>query len=216
MRRNDTRLHRMSKVDHLVLATPDLAATVDEIARLTGAKPSPGGRHPGLGTRNHLLGLGEGAYLEIIGPDLDQPEPPRPRPFGIDDLAEARMVTWAVRVEDIDAAVAASREDGYDPGAPWVMSRRTPDGGDLKWRLTLDYEYGHRGLVPFLIDWGRTPHPAAELPVVPLISLEAVHPEPETVEDRLKTIGASLQIKPGLREALVATLLGETGLVVLH
>ncbi len=206
----------MPTVDHLVLATPDLAATVDEVARLTGTKPVPGGRHPGLGTRNHLLGIGEGAYLEIIGPDVDQPEPSRPRPFGIDDLTEARMVTWAVQVEDIEAAVAASREAGYDPGPPWVMSRRTAEGGDLKWRLTLDYEHGHRGLVPFLIDWGRTPHPAAELPVVPLVSLEAVHPEPESVEDRLRTIGAALQIKPGIREAMVATLLGDTGLVVLH
>lgn len=203
-------------VDHLVLATPDLAATVADVARLTGTEPVPGGRHPGLGSANYLLGLGEGSYLEIIGPDPDQSEPSRPRPFGIDDLAEARLVTWAVQVDDIDTAVAASREDGYDPGAPWAMSRRMPEGDELRWRLTLDYEHGHRGLVPFLIDWGRTPHPSAGLPVAPLVSLEAVHPEPETIEDRLKTIGASLQIKPGNREMMVATLLGAAGLVVIH
>jgi hypothetical protein len=206
----------MSTLDHLVLATPDLNATVADIARLTGARPAPGGRHPGLGTANHLVGLGEGAYLEIIGPDPDQEAPSRPRPFGIDDLTEARLVTWAVQVENVDEAVETAREAGYDPGTPWVMTRRTPDGGELQWRLTLDYEHGHRGLVPFLIDWGRAPHPSAELPVAPLVSLEAVHPEPEAVEDRLKAIGATLQIKPGNRQTLVATLLGETGLVVLH
>lgn len=206
----------MSTLDHLVLAAPDLDATVAEVARLTGAKPVPGGRHPGLGTANYLLGLGEGAYLEIIGPDPDQSEPSRPRPFGIDELTQSQLVTWSIQVANIDAAVGAAREAGYDPGTPWVMSRHTPEGAELRWRLTLDYEHGHRGLVPFLIDWGRAPHPAADLPVVPLVSLEAVHPEPETVEDRLKAIGAALQIKPGNRQSLAATLLGEAGLVVLH
>ncbi len=203
-------------VDHLVLATPDLAATVAEIGRLTGIDPVPGGRHPGLGTVNHLLGIGEGAYLEIIGPDPDQPAPSRPRPFEIDSLTESRLVTWSIQVEDIDEAVESSRDEGYDPGTPWAMSRRMPEGGDLRWRLTLDYEHGHRGLIPFLIDWGRTPHPSAGLPVAPLVSLEAVHPEPAAIEPCLKTIGASLQIKPGNRQSLVATLLGETDLVVIH
>ncbi|WP_199035702.1 VOC family protein [Glycomyces salinus] len=205
----------MPSLDHLVLATPDLASTTAHIARLTGTEPVPGGAHPGLGTRNHLLGLGQGAYLEIVGPDPDQPEPDRPRPFGIDELSEARLVTWAVQVRDIDAVVSAARQAGHDTGEPWEMSRRTPDGGTLDWRLTLDRDRGHTGLVPFLIDWGETAHPSADLPEVPLISLEATSPEPEPVEGALKAIGANLQIKPGLRTSLSATVLGQTELVVL-
>lgn len=210
-----TRLAAMSSLDHLVLATPDLASTTAHIARLTGTEPVPGGAHPGLGTRNHLLGLGQGAYLEIVGPDPDQPEPDRPRPFGIDELSGARLVTWAVQVRDIDAVVSAARQAGHDTGEPWEMSRRTPDGGTLDWRLTLDRDRGHTGLVPFLIDWGETAHPSADLPEVPLISLEATSPEPEPVEGALKAIGANLQIKPGLRTSLSATVLGQTELVVL-
>ncbi|THV36994.1 VOC family protein [Glycomyces buryatensis] len=206
----------MAAIDHLVLATPDLASTVAEVAALTGTEPVPGGAHPGLGTRNHLLGLGEGAYLEIVGPDPEQPEPERPRPFGIDGLTESRIVTWAVRVENLDAACAGSREAGYDPGEAWSMSRRTPAGGELQWRLTLDRERGHRGLIPFLIDWGRAAHPSANLPTVPLVSLEAIHPDPGSIEVPLKAIGTHLLIKPGNRQALQATLFGETGLVVLH
>ncbi|MFB9659898.1 VOC family protein [Glycomyces mayteni] len=205
----------MSSLDHLVLATPDLAATVNEVARLTGTRPVPGGVHQGLGTRNFLLGVGEGAYLEIIGPDPDQPAPDRWRPFGIDTLTEARLVTWAVRTEDIDGAVAASREAGYDPGEPWEMTRQTPDGATLSWRLTLDKEGRHRGPVPFLIDWGSTPHPAAGLPVVPLVSIEAVHPHPERVEPHIEAVGAKLPMKAANRGALAATLFGESGLVVL-
>lgn len=206
----------MSSLDHLVLATPDLAATVNEVARLTGTRPVPGGVHQGLGTRNFLLGLGEGGYLEIVGPDPEQPAPDRWRPFGIDTLTEARLVTWAVRTEDIDGAVAASREAGYDPGEPWEMTRQTPDGATLSWRLTLDKEGRHRGPVPFLIAWGSTPHPSANLPLVPLVGLEAVHPHPESVEGPIAAFGAKLPVKAGNRPSLAATLFGETGLVVLH
>lgn len=206
----------MSSLDHLVLATPDLAATVAELARLTGTRPVPGGVHPGLGTRNFLLGLGDGGYLEIIGPDPEQGAQEGPRPFGIDGLTEARLATWAVRVEDIDAAVAASRQAGYDPGEAHAMSRQTPGGGELSWRLTLDAERGQTGLVPFLIDWGRTVHPSVNLPVVPLVGLEAVHPHPERIEPHLAAVGAKLPVKSGNRPSLAATVFGETGLVVLH
>ena len=40
----------------------------------------------GMGTTNFLIGLGAGAYLEIIGPDPDQPQPVGGRWFGIDRL----------------------------------------------------------------------------------------------------------------------------------
>jgi hypothetical protein len=206
----------MSSLDHLVLATPDLAATVAQIERLTGTRPVPGGSHPGLGTANFLLGLGEDAYLEIIGPDLEQDAPDRPRPFGIDALSEARLATWAVRVESLDAAVAAARESGYDPGDPREMARQAPSGERLSWRLTLDRERGDTGLVPFLIDWGAAPHPAADLPVVPLVGLEGVHPHPERIEPHLAALGAKLPVKAANRPSLAATLFGETGLVVLH
>jgi hypothetical protein len=205
----------MSSLDHLVLATPDLSTTVKEVGRLTGTQPVPGGVHQGLGTRSFLLGLGEGAYLEIIGPDPEQPDPERPRPFGIDKLTDARLVTWAVSVDDIDDAVVAARASGYDPGEPWDMTRQAADGRTLSWRLTLDREGRHRGPVPFLIDWGLTPHPAHELPVVPLVALEAVHPHPEHVGPHIDAIGAKLPLKAGNRGALAATLFGDSGLVVL-
>ncbi|WP_327085082.1 VOC family protein [Nonomuraea sp. NBC_01738] len=144
-------------MDHLVYATPDLAPTVAEVERLLGVKPAEGGRHVGLGTRNHLLGLGGRSYLEIIGPDPEQPHPGAPRPFGIDTLDAPRLVAWAVEPDDLDATVAASRARGYDPGTPFAMSRRTPSGDLLEWRLAFAAEPDP--VIPFLIDWGTTPHP---------------------------------------------------------
>ena len=180
-------------LDHLVYATPDLGRTVRRIAELTGVEPVEGGPHPGLGTRNHLLGLGELRYLEIIGPDPDQPEPEEPRPFGIDELTGPRLAAWAIRAADIEARVARSRALGYDPGPIEPLARRTPDGEMLRWRLTFPYEV----VVPFLIDWGRTPHPARHLPVVRLTAFAAAHPEPEGVRRRLAALGVDIDVREG-------------------
>ena len=80
----------MPALDHLVLATPDPAEMRARIAERTGVELGAGGAHVGLGTRNWLGRLGPMGYLELIGPDRDQPEPVEPRPFGVDDLAGPR------------------------------------------------------------------------------------------------------------------------------
>ncbi|GAA3415444.1 hypothetical protein GCM10018952_40010 [Streptosporangium vulgare] len=92
--------------DHLVYATPDLYATVRELAGLLGAEPVEGGRHVGLGTRNYLLGLGGRRYLEIIGPDPDQPDPGLARPFGL-DLLPARA--WSPGRSTLPTSTRPSR-----------------------------------------------------------------------------------------------------------
>lgn len=185
-------------LDHLVLATPELAATVADFARRTGVTPAPGGAHVGFGTRNHLVSLGGSSYLEIIGPDPEQSAPDGPRPFDVDELAFARTVTWAVGPPDLDAAVVAARARGYDPGPVRPMSRRRPDGTLLEWRLT-DGDTAHpSGLVPFLIDWGATAHPTATgLPVTPLLRLSATAPDPDEIRPLLSAVGAELVVTEG-------------------
>jgi hypothetical protein len=114
-----------------------------------------------MGTANFLVGLGASAYLEIIGPDPDQPQPVGGRWLGIDRLTAPRIVTWAIRTADIDGSVAAAKVLGYDPGPPTSMSRRTDAGDVLPWRHTPPRVELNDGLVPFLIDWGSTPHPTS-------------------------------------------------------
>ncbi|MEV5892267.1 VOC family protein [Nonomuraea fuscirosea] len=198
-------------LDHLVYATPDLDATAAELERLLGVRPAEGGRHPGFGTRNRLLGLGGRSYLEIIGPDPEQDDPAGPRPFGIDGLRAAGLAGWALAVADIDAVTARAREQGYDPGDPQDMSRRTPSGELLSWRLTPPDRVGHGGLVPFLIDWGSTRHPADGLPVVELVSVAAVHPDPEAVRRDLAAVGTRLDLAEGRRPTLTVVLSGRHG-----
>jgi hypothetical protein len=187
-----------ARLDHLVLATPDLAATVADFTRRTGVTPAPGGVHVGRGTRNHLVALGGTAYLEIIGPDPEQPEPMGPRPFDVDMLATARTVTWAIGPPDLDTAVATAGARGYDPGEIRPMSRRTPDGTLLTWRLTDGDTQHPSGLVPFLIDWGTSPHPTASgLPATPLLSLTATAPVPDEIRPLLAALDADLLLTEG-------------------
>lgn len=191
----------MAAFDHLVWAVPDLAAGVADFAERTGVQPAPGGRHDGFGTANHLVALsgpiGTGGYLEIIGPDPDQPGFAGVRPFGVDPASAPRLVTWAARVSGIESVVAAASTRGFDPGGVRAMARATPSGARLEWRLTPpDAHFG--GVVPFLIDWGSTPHPtSAPLPSVELIGFRATHPDPAAVRHALDAIGATLSVDDG-------------------
>ena len=202
-------------VDHIVYAVPDLDIAVPDLEERLGVRPAYGGAHPGAGSHNALLGLGDEAYLEIIAPDPNQPDPPgRPRPFGLDDLTAPRLVGWAAKATDLAARVALARLGGFDPGPDRTMRRVRPDGVELVWTLTsagpaLD------GLVPFLIDWEETPHPAATAPGgCRLTALSGRHPRPAEVEAALAALGLTLPVEAGAA-ALVATLDTPNGVVQL-
>ena len=116
-----------SSLDHLVYAVPDLAAATQAFAAATGVTPAEGGRHLRHGTRNVLVGFGATSYLEIIGPDSDNPaDPGVAMPFGLHTLGRPRLVTWAVHPADLEVAAAASAAAGADLGKIWPLSRRTP------------------------------------------------------------------------------------------
>ena len=149
----------LALVDHLVLATPDLQRGIDVIEQQLGVKATPGGQHPGLGTRNALVALGPTSYLEIIGPDPDQPKPAGPRRFGIDDLKAPRIVRWVVKSSELEAVSARAARSNVTLGVVMPGSRRRPDGVVLSWRYTDPNTVAADGLVPFFIDWGASPHP---------------------------------------------------------
>ncbi len=203
-------------LDHLVYAVPDLAAGVAAFARSTGVTPVAGGSHPG-GTANYLVGFGPTAYLEIIGPDPAAEPGTRPRAFGLETLDAPRLAAWAVHPDDLDASVRKAREQGYDPGDVQPLSRRTPAGTLLEWRLTRREDPAAVRPVPFLIDWGATAHPAAsELPRLTLTSFTAVHPEPEALRRDLAALGVLLDVVEGPEAELRAVLDTPRGTVTLR
>jgi hypothetical protein len=193
-------------IDHLVYATLDLAGSVAELTAALRVVPMPGGAHPGRGTRNELVHLGGTTYLEIVGPDTSQPDPPGGRPFGIDDLRRPALVAWCVRPTDpLPTVSARAAEVGWDVGDIEAMSRSRTDGVLLSWRLTMP-ALGPNGTaaLPFLIDWGTSPHPTTSLPTGPTLQhLTIEYPQPDTVHRCLAAVGdlpsVTARTKPATR-----------------
>lgn len=199
------------RLDHLVLATRTLELTVEWAGDALGVKLAAGGRHPGRGTRNFLLGLGDMHYLEVIGPDPDQPEPEDGRPFGIDALDRPRLVAWGARSANLEHDAAAAAGHGHDLGPIQAMSRTTPAGEVLAWRLTRMPSPGV-AVIPFLIDWGDTRHPSTTAPGgASLVAFRAEHPDPERVRTVLEAMGLNLEVGSGPEPRLEAHLAGPAG-----
>jgi hypothetical protein len=164
----------------------------DYIFRTLDVWPLAGGEHGMMGTHNRLVKLGEGCYLEVIAVNPRARKPEGPRWFELDTLAmqeklrrRPRLITWAIRTDRIEEL---SRMSTYPLGNITPMNR-----GELYWRLTLT-EDGHlpeKGLVPFLIQWDRTIHPASLMQEsgCGLVKLYGYHPQPESITPILESIG---------------------------
>lgn len=206
----------INDVDHLVYASPDLRTGVERIETLLGVRATPGGQHPGAGTRNALVALGPNCYLEIIGPDPDQPEPEKPRMFGIDDLSGPRLVTWAARSTNLEELGAGALPQGVKLGEISSGNRTTPEGVRLAWRFTNPRTVIAGGIVPFFIDWGETLHPAQTAGQgAALVDLRAEHPNAEEVQKTLRSLGLRISVVRQPDAALVATIESPRGTVEL-
>ncbi|MCP3992349.1 MAG: VOC family protein [Actinomycetia bacterium] len=191
----------MPELDHLILASPDLEEGVSLIESLTGARAIAGGPHPGMGSHNALLTFDQRTYFEVIAIDPDQPDPNRPRPFGLDDATGPRLAGYAMHPtggESLEQVADILRASGFDPGETIAMSRVKPDGEEIHWRLT----YGGspasaEGSLPFIIDWGDTPSPAASLPSMgSLVGLRVSHPD-EAVRNAIGSLGLGVETDEG-------------------
>ncbi len=192
-------------LDHLLVGTSDLAEGVDWIRERLSVDPVFGGRHPRWGTANYLVSLGPDIYLEVLGPDPDAEPGNEPPLFGIETLAEPRIVTWAAKGTGLEALVADANALGVPLGPFRTGSRTRPDGVELTWELSDPAAFPCDGLVPFFIDWGDTPHPAGSTPEAgELSSLRAEHPQPSGARSMLAALDLDLPVDEGPRPALVA------------
>ncbi|MDA0328176.1 MAG: VOC family protein [Gemmatimonadetes bacterium] len=204
-------------MDHLVFAAPDLDEGVRTIEDLFGVEMKAGGQHHGFGTRNRLVGLGPSTYMEVVSIDPDQPDPERPRWFGLDDLAAPRLVTWCAAAPDLPALVARGRAAGIDLGDPAPGGRTRPDGSRVSWTVTDPWAERAGGVIPFFIDWGKTRHPCRTLPAIStFLSARLEHPDPATVEVWLRALGLDIPVELGDAPAVIATIRTLRGVIELR
>ena len=148
------------RLDHLSYAAgPDgLAGTAQRLGEILGEPFVDGGIHPRFGTRNMVLPLCAGTYLEIVEV-LDHPASDK-APFGQAVRARSLLgggwLGWVVAVDDIGPHEARLGREAVNG------NRHRPDGTELLWK-----QLGVRGLqadpqLPFFVEWSIDPalHPS--------------------------------------------------------
>jgi hypothetical protein len=205
------KLGDLSRVDHVILGVNNLQAGVDELERLTGVRAVFGGIHPGRGTQNALMSLGDGHYLEILAPNLGERS-------GVETdylraLRSLKPVGWAVHTNDLAALQKSLRSAGVDVGEIRPGARDRPDGTHLAWK-TLEYSAPSR-ILPFFIEWDRaTAHPSTTSPGgCTLKSLYLEDPEADGLRAALEAAGMSVEVRDAPEPALHVSLVCPKGTV---
>lgn len=191
-------------VDHLLVATADLDAAAAAVEGL-GLPVTAGGRHPGWGTANRIVPLGD-AYLELIG--VVEPAETASSAFGA-WVAASRPgpMGWAVRAGDLDAT-AARHGLAIVPG-----SRATPDGRTLRWRTAGVDRVAAEPMLPFFIEWEPgAPFPGAGATGVAIERIE-LRGDAARLEGWLGEAELPVVVRPGPPAVERFVLRGATGAV---
>ena len=183
----------MNRLDHIVIAAASLEQGVDYLRERLGVDIPRGGFHQTMGTHNHLMQLGDEAYLELIAIDPAAPAPEFPRWFDLDQALlraevkrQPRLITWVMNTPDIQRLAAAA---GFDVGVPTALSR-----DKLRWEIALpdDGRLLADGLLPYCIQWHSRPHPSLAMADLGcrLEALQIHHGRPDWIASRLAALGA--------------------------
>jgi hypothetical protein len=186
----------VSRVDHVILGIDDLQKGIEELESRTGVRAEFGGVHPGRGTQNALISLGERHYLEILAPN--------PKEKGGEGTGELHKLTaltpigWAARANDLPSTQRLLREHGAQTGEIRPGARKRPDGARLAWK-TLDITSPASPLLPFFIEWDHaTAHPSATSPKgCRLADLILEDPNPAPLRDALQAAGVGVEVREG-------------------
>jgi hypothetical protein len=148
------------RLDHVVYAAESdgLDATATRLSERLRAPFVDGGVHPGFGTRNKILPLTHGHYLEVVEV-LDHPAVDR-MPFG--QAVRARSAEgggwlgWVVAVDDIAPVEQRLGRAAYDG------HRTRPDGVELFWKQIGVTGTMNDPQLPFFVAWSIEPdlHPS--------------------------------------------------------
>ncbi len=206
-------------LDHILLGCSDLERGIAFVEEKTRVKATFGGVHPGRGTQNALLSLGERHYLEIIAPDPKQAGTTGPASsverLRLHELKEPRLVTWAAHPGNVSEFAEKLRKAGVAADGPTPGSRKRPDGRVLQWK-TVNLADDAGGLLPFFIEWSaESVHPSEDAPKgCELISFGAMSPKPEILRAKFRAIGIiDISVEQGEREMLRARIAGPKGVM---
>lgn len=199
-------------LDHILLGCNDLERGIAFVEEKTGVRAAFGGVHPGRGTQNALLSLGERRYLEIIAPD--------PKQSGVEwfpeikDLVSPRIIGWAEHTDNIEELAKKFSGSGIRAEEPRAGSRKRPDGQVLNWK-TMNLLDSRGGLLPFFIEWSKdSTHPSTDSsPGCRLEYFGLATTNPDEWRKLLRALGIDLPVEHGEKTQLVARIAGPKGIL---
>ena len=185
-------------IDHIVYTVFDLDKSVDDFEKLLGVRPIFGGYHKTFGTKNALVNLDNGIYLELLAADNSNTEVQRPRWMGVDVLKEEQITRWALKSDTLEKDGLAVKGINSKMGRISGGSRNTVDGKLLQWELLMPLPLPEVELMPFMVDWSKSEtHPHDEMPNMgcELLELYGTHPNPGSYLEIINTLKVPLRIK---------------------
>ena len=131
-----------------MIAVSDRAAAGRALEARHGLASIEGGRHPGWGTANRIVPLGE-TYLELaaVVDEAEAAESPFGRWVAQARREPSRSLGWAVRTDRLDDF---ARRLGLTVAAG---SRTGRDGRELRWRVAGIEQAAAEPCLPFFIEW---------------------------------------------------------------
>ncbi len=133
-------------IDHIVIAGPDL----DELTatfKALGFNVVSGGRHP-IGSYNRLIGLQDGAYIELLS---FYEESPKHYWWDAVHRKGGGLIDFCMQTDDIRADYAVFASQGVEMSPLVGLSRVRDDGYRLAWLNNEIYD-PFQGLIPFVIE----------------------------------------------------------------
>ncbi len=168
-------------------------------------RPMVGGEHPGRGTRNALVSLGPGLYVEILAPQATAPD--SGAAAALRALTDLTPFGWAVFVRDVEAARRRLTGAGVSLSGIAPGSRARPDGSLLEWK-TFEIEKPPLAGAPFFIRWGDgTTHPSKDAPGgCRLEGLRIFSSDADALRRVLASVALDVAVEAGSRGAMEVTL----------
>ncbi len=119
-----------TRIDHVIIAAPDLTLLEETFTRL-GFAVVGGGTHPHLGTRNRIVVLGDG-YIELLAIADTASASPALR----ERIAHGGgWVGYALQSDDIAAEALTMRQRGADVRGRTAGRLLAPDGTARSWQV---------------------------------------------------------------------------------